>query len=88
MLVFVKTNFMLTPKKIPPPNGEAPAPVRAGWGLAVVGVCTLTWWVLRLRGRPTPPRGLRLAGQASLLVTVVLGLVTSLPHILGAAGVR
>jgi hypothetical protein len=60
--------------------------VRAGWGLACVGLCTLTWWLLRVRGRWTPPRALRMAGQASLLITVVLGIVTGLPHILGAAG--
>ena len=62
--------------------------IRAGWGLACVGLCTLTWWLLRVRGRSAPPRALRLAGQASLLVTVVLGVVTTLPHIGGAVGVR
>jgi hypothetical protein len=67
---------------------EYRAQVRVAWGLACVGLCTLAWWVLRMRGRPAPPRPLRLAGQASLLVTVLLGLVTSVPHILGAAGIR
>jgi hypothetical protein len=62
--------------------------IRAGWGLACVGLCTLTWWFLRVRGRSAPPRALRLTGQASLLVTVVLGVVTTLPHIGGAVGVR
>jgi len=62
------------------------APIRAGWALAAAGVCTLAWWVLRVRGRSTPPRALRLAGEATLLVAVILGVVTSLPHILGAAG--
>jgi hypothetical protein len=62
------------------------APIRAGWALAVVGVCTLIWWVLRVKGRSAPPTALRRAGTVSLLVAVVLGVVTSLPHILGAAG--
>lgn len=62
------------------------APIRAGWALAVVGACTLTWWVLRMQGRSAPPKALRLAGTVSLLVAVVLGVVTSLPHILSAAG--
>jgi hypothetical protein len=70
-------------------NGpEYRATIRASRGLAVVSLCTLAWWVFRMRGSATPPRPLRLAGQASLLVTVVLGLVTSVPHILGAGGVR
>jgi hypothetical protein len=66
---------------------EYRAPIRAGWGLAVVGACTISWWVLRIRGRSEPPTSLRLAGTVSLLVAVVLGVVTSLPHVLGAAGV-
>lgn len=65
---------------------EYRAPIRAGWALAVVGACTLIWWVLRAKGRSAPPKALRLAGTVSLLVAVVLGVVTSLPHILGAAG--
>ena len=66
---------------------EYRAPIRAGWALAVVGACTLTWWVLRVKGRSAPPKALRLAGTVSLLVAVVLGVVTSLPHILSAAGI-
>jgi hypothetical protein len=62
------------------------APIRAGWALAVAGVCTLIWWVLRVKGRSAPPTALRRAGTVSLLVAVVLGVVTSLPHILRAAG--
>ncbi len=65
---------------------EYRAPIRAGWALAVVGACTLTWWVLRVKGRPAPPKALWLAGRVSLLVAVVLGVVTSLPHILSAVG--
>lgn len=67
-------------------QSEYRAPIRAGWALAVVGACTLTWWVLRVQGRSEPPRALRLAGTGSLLVAVVLGVVTSVPHILSAVG--
>ena len=68
-------------------QSEYSAPLRAGWALAVVGACTLIWWVLRAKGRSAPPEALRLAGTVSLLVAVVLGVVTSLPHILSAAGI-
>ncbi len=66
---------------------EYAAPIRAGLALVVVGVCTLTWWVLRVKGRSVPPRALQLAGRVSLLVAVALGVVTSLPHVLAAAGI-
>ena len=69
-------------------QSEYRAPIRAGWALAVVGASTLAWWVLRARGRSTPPMALRLAGTLSLLIAVGLGVVTSLPHIIGAAGIR
>jgi hypothetical protein len=62
------------------------APIRAGLALAVVGACTLAWWVLRATGRSEPPKALRLAGSLALVAAVVLGGVTGLPHILGAAG--
>jgi hypothetical protein len=62
------------------------APIRAGWALAVVGACTLTWWVLRVMGRSAPPKALRLVGSVSLLVAVALGVMTGLPQILSAAG--
>jgi hypothetical protein len=65
---------------------EYRAPIRAGWALAVVGACTLTWWVLRVMGRSALPKALQLAGRVSLLIAVVLGFVTSLPHVLSAAG--
>lgn len=68
-------------------QSEYAAMIRVGWGLLAVGLCTLAWWVLRLRGRPEQPRGLLLTARAALLVTVILGAVTSLAHILGAAGV-
>lgn len=64
------------------------APIRAGWALAVVGLCTVTWWILRVTGRSVPPMVLRAAGMVSLVAAIALGVVTSLPHILGAAGIR
>ena len=67
-------------------QSEYSAPIRAGWALAVVGACTLIWWVLRAKGRSAPPEALRLAGTVSLLVAVVLGVVTSLPHIIVRPG--
>ncbi len=67
---------------------EYRAPIRVGWALAAVGACTLGWWVLRVKGRSAPPRALRLVGGIALSIAVGLGVVTSLPHILGAAGIR
>ncbi len=62
------------------------APIRAGWALAVVGLCTLAWWVLRVRGKTVPPRWLVMSGRAALVVAALLGVVTSLPHIRAATG--
>lgn len=64
------------------------ASVRAGFALLVVGLCTVAWWLLRLRGRSMVPSGLVIVGRAALLVTVVLGLLTELPHISRAIGLR
>lgn len=62
------------------------ATVRMGWGLAIVGACTLASWILRVRRRPAQPRALLIAARGALIVTVVLGVVTSLPHVMAAAG--
>lgn len=62
------------------------ATIRMGWGLAVVGGCTLASWVLRVRRRPAQPRALLFAARGALIATVVLGVVTSLPHVIAAAG--
>ena len=53
-------------------QSEYAAMIRVGWGLLAVGLCTLASWVLRVRGRPEPPRGLVLTARAALLVTVAL----------------
>lgn len=65
---------------------EHRAAIRAGWALLVVGLSTVTWWSLRVKGRASPPRWLTLTGRGALLVAVVLGVVTSLPHIRRATG--
>ncbi len=65
---------------------EYHAAIRAGWALVVAGVCTLTWWWLRVHGGSTPPRALRLVGAGSVLSAVILGVVTSLPQVTGAVG--
>ncbi len=69
-------------------QSEYAAPLRVGWALAIAGGCTVAWWALRAMGRSQPPMTLRLAGTGSLVVALVLGVATSVPHILGAAGVR
>ena len=60
--------------------------LRAGYALLVVGLCTATWWGLRVRGRVSAPRGLVIAARGTVLVAVMLGVLTSLPHISRALG--
>lgn len=67
-------------------QAEYDAPIRAGWALAVVGACTLIWWVVRIQGRSRPPAPLRITATVFLLIALVLGVLTGLPHILSAAG--
>jgi hypothetical protein len=67
---------------------EYDASIRAGWAVAVSGTCTLIWWAMRAKGRSAPPMPLRAGASALLLVACGLGLMTGLPHVLRAAGVR
>jgi hypothetical protein len=67
-------------------SDEYQLPLRAGYALLVVGLCTATWWGLRVRGRVTTPRGLVIAARGAVLVAIMLGVVTSLPHISRALG--
>ena len=67
-------------------SDEYQLPLRAGYALLVVGLCTATWWGLRVRGRVRAPQGLVIAGRGALLVAVILGVLTSLPHISRALG--
>jgi hypothetical protein len=60
--------------------------IRMGWGLAAVGACTLMSWVLRVRLRPERPRALVFAARSAIIATVILGVITSLPHVRAAAG--
>ena len=62
------------------------ATVRIGLALLVVGLSTLTWWVLRVRGRTRPPRTLRRVGRTAPLVAVVLGFVATIPEVSRALG--
>jgi hypothetical protein len=67
-------------------QSEYDAAIRLGWALAVVGACTAAWWALRANGRSAPPIGLRIVATGALVAAVALGVVTSLPHVLRAAG--
>lgn len=51
-------------------------PIDVGIALVVVGLATLTWWVVRItRGLVTPPIALVALGRGSLLVAAALGAV-------------
>ncbi len=67
-------------------SDEYRLPLRAGYGLLAVGLCTATWWGLRMRGRGHAPRGLVAMARGALLVAVVLGVLTTVPHISLALG--
>ena len=58
----------------------------AGIGLVVVGLATVTWWVLRHRGQDVPPAPLVLFARLALTATVVAGLAVGLPHVRQALG--
>ncbi len=67
-------------------SDEYESPLRAGYALFVVGLCTATWWGLRIRGRMSAPERLVIGARGALLATVILGVLTSLPHIFRALG--
>ena len=60
--------------------------LRAGYALFAVGLSTAAWWVLRIRGRGSTPRGLVVAARAALLVAIILGVLTTAPHLSRALG--
>jgi hypothetical protein len=62
------------------------ATVRMGFALVVVGLSSLSWWVLRVRGQTRPPTIIIVVGRAALLVAVVLGFVGLVPQITSALG--
>lgn len=63
-----------------------PAVLREGLALLVVGLATLGWWALRVRGWTRPPTILRVAARAGVLVAVVLGFVAAVPEVSDALG--
>ncbi|MEO6579506.1 MAG: hypothetical protein ABIO99_11505 [Candidatus Limnocylindria bacterium] len=67
-------------------SDEYQLPLRAGYALIVVGLCTAAWWGLRVRGRVTAPRGLVIAARGALLVAIILGMLTTAPHLSRALG--
>ncbi len=67
-------------------SDEYQLPLRAGYALLVVGLCTATWWGLRVRGRATTPPGLVIAARGALLGAIILGMLTSAPHLSRALG--
>ena len=67
-------------------SDEYQLPLRAGYALLVVGLCTATWWGRRVRGRVSTPRALVIAARGAVLVALLLGVLTSLPHISRALG--
>lgn len=68
-------------------SDEYALPLRAGYALFLVGLCSAIWWGLRIRGRGGPPLGLVLAARGALLIAVILGVLTTLPHLSQALGV-
>ena len=67
-------------------SDEYQLPIRAGYALVAVGLSTATLWGLRVRGRAGRPRGLALAARGALVLAVILGILTSAPHISRALG--
>jgi hypothetical protein len=67
-------------------SDEYQLPLRAGYALLAVGLCTAVWWTLRVRGRVRAPRGLVIAARGSIVVAAILGALTSAPQISRALG--
>jgi hypothetical protein len=67
-------------------SDEYRLPLRTGYALLVVGLCTVAWWGLRVRGRVGAPRGLVIAARGAMLIAVALGVLTTLPHVVSALG--
>ena len=65
---------------------EYQLPLRAAHALLVVGLCTAVRWGLRIRGRVTAPWGLVIVARGALVVAVIVGALTSAPHISRALG--
>ena len=57
-----------------------------GVALVVVGLATMTWWLMRLDGRAHPPRALTIVGRTALVMAAVAGIWAGLPGVSGALG--
>lgn len=57
-----------------------------GFTVVVVGLMTLAWWYLRVRGRTTPPSGLVIAARTVLVVGTVAGFMVIVPEVRSALG--
>jgi hypothetical protein len=53
-----------------------------------VGLATLAWWSMRLKGATEPPRTLLLAGRGLLVAGTLMGLIVVAPELMGAVGIR
>jgi hypothetical protein len=69
-------------------SDEYQLPLRAGVPLVVVGLCTAAWWGLRIRGPVRARRSLVIAARGAIVVAVILGVLTTLPHVSLALGHR
>lgn len=58
----------------------------AGLALVLVGICTLAWWSLRIRGRTPAPPLLVLVARAGVAVATVAGLAVGWREVVGALG--
>lgn len=58
-----------------------------GLALVAVGLATLAWWAVRLKGHDRPPPILVVAGRGALLVAVVLGSLDLGPDVAAALGI-
>ena len=63
-----------------------PADARKGLALVAVGLVTLRWWFLSVKGEAGPPARLTIAGRAALLVAVILGAMETVPEVSRALG--
>lgn len=59
-----------------------------GLALVATGLATLVFWVRRYRGEPPRPPWLVVAGRASVLGALALGLVALMPEVAGALGAK
>lgn len=64
-----------------------PATIRSGFVYLAIGLSTLGWWVMRVRGQPRPPTILTILGRTGLLAAVVLGFVETVPEVSRALGI-